>query len=138
MRLDKFWVVTDPTPESTMGDICFEASVAQLALQFKGGLSMDRRPTIFTEKTEAEIEAYGRLVAMRDIFYESKLMKRILPDIAEVLGARDDLEESADELEGRIVTLADRAIDWGLSGKPLGEDQGQALGVTVHTLSERP
>jgi len=65
MRLDKFWVVTDPSPESTMGDICFETSVGQLELQFKGGLSADRHPTVFTEKAEAEVEAYGRLVAMR-------------------------------------------------------------------------
>ena len=65
MRLEMFWVVTDPTPESTMGDICFEASVEQLGLQFAGGLSAEQHPTLFTEKAEAEIEAYGRLVAMR-------------------------------------------------------------------------
>ena len=48
-----------------MADIGFEATVAKLELQFKGGLSTDRHPTVFTEKAEAEIEAYGRLVAMR-------------------------------------------------------------------------
>jgi CRISPR-associated protein Cas1 len=43
-------------------------------------------------------------------------MERLLPDIAEVLNASDDLGESADEFEGRIITLAvgaeDGSIPW--------------------------
>ena len=62
---DPFWVVTDPTPESRMEDIVFQASLRQIELQFKGGLTMDRNPTLFTDKKDADIEAYGRLVAMR-------------------------------------------------------------------------
>ena len=49
-------------------------------------------------------------------FHEFKLMERILPDIAEVLDAGDDLGESPDEFEGRIVTLAVGAEDWGVPG----------------------
>jgi len=41
----------------------------------------------------------------RKAFHESKLMERLLPDIAEVLGVSDDIGESPDELEGRIVAL---------------------------------
>lgn len=85
-------------------------------------------PVAFRTVADGERDVDSRVRrAMRDVFYESKLMKRILPDIAEVLCAGDDLEEGSDELEGRIVTLADRAIDWGLSGKPISEDQGQTL-----------
>jgi hypothetical protein len=62
---DKFWVVVDPTPESEMGDILFETSLRGLELQFKGGLTMERNPTIFTDHQEAKYEAYGRLTAMR-------------------------------------------------------------------------
>ena len=62
---DEFWVVTDPTPHSEMIDILFQTSLQNLALQFKGGLTMDRHPTIFTDKAEAEVEAFGRMVAMR-------------------------------------------------------------------------
>jgi hypothetical protein len=62
---DKFWVVTDPTPESETADILFQASLKDLELQFKGGLTMAQHPTLFTEQAEAKIEAYGRLVAMR-------------------------------------------------------------------------
>lgn len=45
-------------------------------------------------------------LACRDAFAESRLMNRILPDIAEVLHVGDDSRESADEFEERIVTLA--------------------------------
>jgi CRISPR-associated protein Cas1 len=54
------------------------------------------------------VERRTRL-ACRDIFHRTKLMRRILPDIAEVLDARDDIGESPDELEGRIITMDDRA-----------------------------
>jgi len=62
---EKMWVVTDPGPHSELGDVLFEASLRDLELQFKGGLTMDKHPTLFTEKAEAKIEAYGRMVAMR-------------------------------------------------------------------------
>lgn len=53
----------------------------------------------------------------RKAFHEFKLMERIIPDITEVMGVSDDFGESADELEGRIVTLAVGAEDWSLSGE---------------------
>ena len=62
---DKFWVVTDPDQHSELADIHFEASLADLQLQFRGGLTIDRNPTLFTDEQEAQIEAYGRLVAGR-------------------------------------------------------------------------
>lgn len=55
-----------------------------------------------------DVERRTRL-ACRDIFFEGRLQERILPDIAEVLDARDDLGESPDELEGRAITVVDRA-----------------------------
>ncbi len=53
-------------------------------------------------------------IACRDIFHEAKLIKRIIPDIGEVLDASDDLRERPGELEGRIITLADRAASGSL------------------------
>jgi CRISPR-associated protein Cas1 len=47
-------------------------------------------------------------IACRQCFYAAQLTDRILPDIAEVLNAPDDLEERPNELEGRAVSLADR------------------------------
>jgi CRISPR-associated protein Cas1 len=54
----------------------------------------------------------------RDVFYQARLMERILPDIAEVLGAPDNLGESPGEMEGRAVTLA--------LGDPSGSVPGQS------------
>ena len=103
MRLgpdDEFWIVTDPTPESQMGDIVFEASLRRLELQFKGGLTMDRTPTLFTDRKEAEIEAYGRLVAARAA---KAIARRIragdraeLPDRIEILDGQGNVLFEAD------------------------------------------
>ena len=69
----------------------------------------------------AELERAVRMEC-RSEFRQFKLMDRLLPDIAEVLGAGDDLGEGPDELEGRIVTLAVRAEDRGFPWQP--ERQG--------------
>jgi len=60
---DPFFMVTNPTSNSELADICFETSLENLALQMKGGLSMDADPTMFTDRGEAEIAAHCRLVA---------------------------------------------------------------------------
>jgi len=60
----------------------------------------------------------------RKAFYEFKLMERLLPDIAEVLGVSDDTGESPDELEGRIVTLAVGAEDGSFSWEPERSGEG--------------
>ncbi len=65
MRIEKLWCVTDPTRESTLADVCFETTLAGLVLQFKGGLTMEMHPTLFTSREEAEGDAHLRLVAMR-------------------------------------------------------------------------
>jgi len=70
-----------------------------------------------TAQGPRELERAVRMEC-RQVFHEFKLMERMLPDIAEVLGAGDDTGESADEFTGRIVTLAPGAEDWDLSGKP--------------------
>jgi len=68
-----------------------------------------------TAEAPAHLERAVR-IACRQAFFEFNLMERIIPDIAEVLGARDDSAESPDELEGRIVTLAsgaeNRRVRW--------------------------
>jgi hypothetical protein len=93
---DSFWYVTDPGDESEMGDILFETSLRGLELQFKGGLTIDSHPTIFSTKAEAEIEAYGRMVSPRAA---REAGKKIGPDTAERLGILD--------AEGKVVFAAD-------------------------------
>ena len=63
---DKFWMVVDArSEESILGDLLFETSLEKLYLQFKGGLTLEDDPTIFTDEKEAKIEAFGRLTAHR-------------------------------------------------------------------------
>lgn len=59
---DRFWIVTNPSSVSEMGDILFECSLRELDLQFKGGLTMDDNPTLFTDRKEAEAEARRRMI----------------------------------------------------------------------------
>jgi CRISPR-associated protein Cas1 len=74
-----------------------------------------------------EVERRAR-IECRNVFHETKLMDRILPDIAEVLDAGDDAGEVPGEFEGRAVTLADRTAERRLLGEPERAGQGQALG----------
>ncbi len=71
------------------------------------------------KESPSDVERRAR-IACRDVFYDTGLMQRILPDIAEVLDAGDDVGESPGELEGRIISLADRAavgrIPWESDG----------------------
>jgi CRISPR-associated protein Cas1 len=61
------------------------------------------------------------------VFWRAKLMERILPDIAEVLDVGDDLREGPEELEGRAVSLADRADGGGVPGQPERAGEGPPL-----------
>ena len=74
-------------------------------------------------ESQDHVERTARL-ACRDMFKKTKLIRRILPDIAEVLDARNDLGEGADELEGRAISLADRAQGWGFPWKSDGQNTG--------------
>ena len=73
-----------------------------------------------------DVERRVRLLC-RDIFYETKLLSRILPDIAEVLDAGDDLGERTGEFEGRAVSLADRAQGRSVPGEPDGAGAGSVV-----------
>lgn len=63
-----------------------------------------------TAQNPPELERAVRMEC-RSAFHQAKLMERLLPDIAEVLNVSYGDGESADEFEGRIVTLAAGAKD---------------------------
>lgn len=66
-KTDKFWVVTDAMPGSELVDVMFETTIEGLERQFKGGLTSDDNPTIFTSPDEAEAEAHARLTMAKAI-----------------------------------------------------------------------
>jgi hypothetical protein len=49
----KFWVVTESTPNSTLGDFCFECDFRGFALQVRGGLEVDSIQAVFEEQEDA-------------------------------------------------------------------------------------
>jgi CRISPR-associated protein Cas1 len=81
---------------------------AELTIPVSFGVTAQRPPVL---ERAVRIEC-------RKAFSEFRLMERMLPDIAEVLGVGDDRGESPEESEGRIVTLAVGAEDWDLSWEP--------------------
>ena len=60
---ESFWVVTEATSHSTLGDICFRCDFAQFAQQVRGGLDETTIIAIFAEESEAQNEA-KRLLAL--------------------------------------------------------------------------
>lgn len=86
-------------------------------------------PVAFKAASEnpPELERSVRMEC-RKVFYDSRLMERILPDIAEVLGVGHDDGEGPEEVEGRIVTLAAGAEDWSLPWEPERQGSRRALG----------
>src|SRR5208282_4315539 len=58
-----------------------------------------------TATVKKDVERTVRMEC-RKAMHAHRLMERILPDIAEVLGVGDDPGEAAEEMEGRAVTLA--------------------------------
>jgi hypothetical protein len=54
----------------------------------------------------------------RQVFHAYRLMDKILPDIAEVLHAGDAAGETAEEMEGRAISLADRGPAGDIPGEP--------------------
>ena len=57
MKINKFWIATKPTPDSELGDICFETDIKGLEFQFKGGLTAAEIEGVYTEKWEARMLA---------------------------------------------------------------------------------
>jgi len=101
MRIDAktpFWVVTAPRPESDLPDICFETTLDGLRLQFAGGLDMDRRPILFTDRDEAEAEAKNRLLVRR-VAEQIRIQRRVSADEVVRITLHDE--------DGRVVWEGD-------------------------------
>jgi len=64
-RIEKFWVVRDPSEISTLDDIVFETTIESLILQAKGGLSAEERPRMYLDRPSAESDALSRLAVRR-------------------------------------------------------------------------
>ena len=57
-EVGEFWVVTTPTKDSELGDICFKADIKRIILQAKGGLESSEIKGIF--KGQATAKNYAK------------------------------------------------------------------------------
>ena len=64
MKIDRLWVVTDPTPNSVIEDILFDTSPVRFPY-YVIGTGADRwraeNTTLYTEEAEARADAEARL-----------------------------------------------------------------------------
>ncbi len=74
-----------------------------------------------------EVERRVRMRS-RDLFHEQRLLRRILPDISEVLNVAHGAAELPGELEGLAVSLADRGEVGSLPGESELPDSGHSVG----------
>jgi hypothetical protein len=65
MQLLSFWIVTHPTVESVLCDICVAVTPAQFVRQVRGGLGEADLAGCFTDEAEAQTMARA-LLAARD------------------------------------------------------------------------
>jgi hypothetical protein len=62
---DTLWFVTSPTPNSELGDICFECDFGRFALQIRGGLDEKKIVGVFADQAEAKELAEKLLQAIQ-------------------------------------------------------------------------
>lgn len=66
MKLTRVWIVTKPTPHSTLADILFETDLGHgLDAQYRGGLDPDTIHGFYDFKRHAKMVAY-KLLDYRD------------------------------------------------------------------------
>lgn len=76
-KTDRFWVVTDASPVSELGDILFETDLGGLERQFKGGLRVIKR--IVSESTSY---IYGKALSehLKDLVFSfNQVWQRLAP-----------------------------------------------------------
>lgn len=61
-----FWIVTVPTPYSSIGDICFRCDLRQFAQQIRGGLDEHTIVAIYADEIAARAEAQRLLTLFVD------------------------------------------------------------------------
>ena len=111
---EKFWVVTKPSPVSTLEDILFPCTFPRLMLQVRGGLNEDEIAGIYADETEARKAAAMLLgefpVRPQDamvVEVEVVVNVMIVPNDEEMTAR--DLAKAAVEAVGNAVRHAEEA-----------------------------
>jgi hypothetical protein len=65
MKIAGLWIVTKPTPVSTLGDLVFYADLKGLGRQFLGGLTPEEIVGAYDNQPEAEQAGQAALMQVR-------------------------------------------------------------------------
>ena len=63
---ETFWVVTTPTANSELGDVCFQVDFRTYALQIRGGLEVESIVAIYSDGEAAKEIATKLIEVWRD------------------------------------------------------------------------
>jgi len=109
---EEFWIVTKPSPLSTMEDVCFSCSFQRLMLQARGGLSEDEIVGVFADEGEARRSAATLLgkcpVRPQDAVFVEVVINVMVKPNAEGMTAKD-LATAAVEAVADAVRQGEKA-----------------------------
>jgi len=108
----QFWVVTKPSPVSTLADICFACTFGGLMNQVRGGLHEDEIVGIYADEDEAKDEALRLLgeniVRPQDAaFFEVVVNVMVQPKVEE-LTARELSQAAVDAVLNAVRHAEER------------------------------
>jgi CRISPR-associated endonuclease/helicase Cas3 len=102
--------------EAAYGEADRQAALSSWESKLKELEAKTARKTELQHGQTTELERRVRTDCRR-VFLQARILQRVLPDIAEVLGVSNDPGETAEELEGRAVSMA--------AGSPTGDPAWQ-------------
>jgi hypothetical protein len=76
-KLDKFWVVCDPSPNSEMGDIFWDTNLNEFADYCAGTRDFRKRNhTIYANESEAKKDAEARMAKRKTASIQERVASR--------------------------------------------------------------
>jgi hypothetical protein len=115
---EKFWIVTKPSPVSTLADICFACTFEQLMLDVRGGLKEDEIIGIFADEDEARLTA-RELLGEHPVRPQDALFAEVVVNVM--------VKPNDEEMAAR--TLANAAVEAVRNAVRQGEEAGFRHGL---------
>ena len=98
-EIGKFFIVEKPTKDSEMGDVVYELTLPEFALQIKGGLEVKNILGVYKQKSDANRAGTEAMKAYQDTLKE-------MEDAMEAFrGAKKDIEEKKAIAKEKIQKL---------------------------------
>ena len=103
---ERFWVITKPSPASTLEDVCFPCTFGRLMLQTRGGLNEDEIVGVYADEGEARQEA-ARLLGEFPVRPQDALVVEV---VVHCMVIPNDEEMTAGEMAKAAVEAVSHAV----------------------------